>query len=432
MTGSLIQLVAFGVQDVFFKKRYSTEYLLVDFEKTKLLIQRTADLCIPLHIVITMKKEMNSEDFVTLVSSSILKFFMGSNLLFEFNLEFLIKLNPIKKVNKSFIIKLPFDTLIGHIILISLQNLQCVMELQIANFEPIDKISALFEWIYLDTEERRTYAQHIIYQKIFNVKRIESYKNYLFFNNYSYKIDFDNNHNKLGFFIESEKEINSINILFDNKVRTLENCNIINNNLLYFSFNNLTFTDNKNMTVAPIKIINSIIVLSTSNNLKFYSHHFNINYYNYGMVHPYSQFYDTSDICIYQNNIKYNMCNKITSNPIVITEIANQKVFDFINENVNNNLINDLIKDTNISIIRFFDCTVDSDIVLPSHINIIILEKCKIDFTNISFDVSEIWLIDSKEQTNLPFGLNKLRLFGKYDVANMKIPFNCEIEHISM
>ena len=290
----------------------------------------------------------------------------------------------------------------------------------------------MFEWIYQDTEERRPYAQHIIYQKIFNVKRIESYKNYLFFNNYSYKIDFDNNHNKLGFFIESEKEINSINILFDNKVRTLENCNIINNNLLYFSFNNLTFTDKKNMTVAPVKILNSITVCSTSNNLKFYSHFFNINYYHTGMIHPYSQFYGISDMCIYPNNIKYNMCNKITSGHIIIREIANQKVFDFFNENVNNNLINDLIKDTNISIIRFFDCSVDSDVVLPSHINIIILETCKIDFTNISFDVSEIWLINSKEQTNLPFGLNKLRLFGKYDIANMKIPFNCEVEHISM
>ena len=162
---------------------------MVDFEKTRLLIQRAADLCIPLNIVITMKKEMNSEDFVTLISNSVLNFFMGGNLLFEFNFEFLIKLNPIKKVNKSFIIKLPFDTLIGHIILISLLYLQCKMELHIPNFEPIDKISALFEWIYLDTEERQTYAQNIIYQKIFNVKRIESYKKYLFFYNYSYKIN---------------------------------------------------------------------------------------------------------------------------------------------------------------------------------------------------------------------------------------------------
>lgn len=107
------------------------------------------------------------------------------------------------------------------------------------------------------------------------------------------------------------------------------------------------------------------------------------------------------------------------------------KVHNFINEKVNHHSIKEnIMKDTNISIIRFVDCTIDFSVKLPFHIKIIIFEDCKIDFSNVPNSVVEIWLINSQQQTNLPIGLKKLRLFGTHDITNMKIPFDCEIEYI--
>lgn len=428
--GALMQLAAFGAMDSFFGDKYATNYNLLKFVKNELTISRSADLCIPLDIIFIMKHKMDTKNFIALVSNSFFKLFLNGVLFFELSFSFLMKLSPVKKVNDSFIIKLPLNILIGYVSMISLGNVSCVIKVD-TNCNKIDEISGLFEYIYQDSKERQTYAQLHFYQKIFDILFIKSTKYNFIKDHYIYQIDYDDMANKLGFFIESEQTMEYINILFEKKSYLLTNCEIINDNLLYFSFNGLTHNNNKIFSVPTIKINNSLIISSTSNNLKFYSHHSNIIKYSSGHVFPFSKIYGNFDICDNQNNTKYNMCKKITDKPIVISEITNMKVHNFINEQVNHHSIKEnIMKDTNISIIRFVDCTIDFSVKLPSQIKIIIFEDCKIDFSNVTNSVVEIWLINSQQQTNLPIGLKKLRLFGSYDITTIKIPFDCEIEYI--
>ena len=431
--GGLMQLAAIGAQNYALKNKdiYSTEYYTMKFQNNKLEILRNADLCIPLHIIIKMKNEMDSGVFSTLISNSSLKFFINGLLFIDLGLTFLIKLNPIKKVNDSFIIKLPIDILIGHISQVSLSCSMCNIKLD-TECKEIDEISGLFEWILQDSAERRKYAQKIIYQKILYIKFITSVKNNDKNDSYNYRINFDNEPNKLGFFIESENKIKTLDILLENKSYALKNCSVINDKLLYLSFNNLTYENKQNLSVTPIKIMNIVVVNSMSDDLKFYSHSCNIVNYRNGHMYQFSQIYSNYDLCNCKNDVKYNMYKNIMDESIVINEIKNKKVCNFQNTNVNNYSIQHIMNDVSFSIIRLVKCTVDLDLLLPPHINTIILENCKTDFTNIPYHINKVWLIRSAQQTNLPVGLKKLRLFGDYDVKNMKLPFNCEVEYVPM
>ena len=101
--GTLMQLAAFDVMDSHFGDKYATNYNLVKFVKNELTISRSADLCIPLDIIFIMKHNMDTKKFIALVSNSLFKLFIDDVLFFELSFSFLMKLNPVKKVNDSFI-----------------------------------------------------------------------------------------------------------------------------------------------------------------------------------------------------------------------------------------------------------------------------------------------------------------------------------------
>ena len=109
----------------------------------------------------------------------------------------------------------------------------------------------------------------------------------------------------------------------------------------------------------------------------------------------------------------------------MINWINNKKVHYFIEQNVNQELINSCEKD--IEIIRIFNSTIDTNIKFPENITIIILEFCKIDLLNLDNYVKEIWLINSRNQTNLPIGLEKLKIYDNFG-NKMKIPYDCVLE----
>jgi hypothetical protein len=434
MSAASLQLVAVGMQNANHKNRYCAEYLPIEFDSNSLQITRNADLCIPLHLSFEMKKDMGINEFYELISDAQIKLLIGTNHNLNIGLGFLSKLNPIKKVNNSFIIKLPFDFLVGHIALISLSYTlsKLIINIDPGKREQIERITGIFEYIYQDIEERKVFATNNIYQKILVISSpCYGEKKSIIDSNYSdYIIDFDRATNKIGIFIESEQEINSLNILFNDKNYGLLDCNIINDNLVYFSFNNLEYNDKNNLSIELVSI-NNLLISSQIPDLKLQFMETKIINYNFGLLYLYSEIYNNYNFHNFQENIKYNMCNKIVSVPILIKELFNIKVYDFIKENITNELINNaMATNPSISIIRFFDCTISTDVELPNNINIVILENCNVDLTNLSYDVSEIWLINSQVQTNLPFGLQKLRLYGTYDIESMKIPFGCTIEYI--
>lgn len=434
MSGALMQLVAVGNQNQSFNNMYCVDYLTHDFNYNSLKILRNGDLCIPLYLSFEMKRDMDVNQFYEIISKSQIKLSLGSYECLNIELSFLSKLNPIKKVNDLFIIKLPFDLLIGHLALISLSFISAdlIIDIETEKRSHIERITGMFEYIYQDTKERSVFAQHYIYQKILvinssNYNQIKSNDNL----NYSdYIIDFEEPIDKIGIFIEADQEINSLNILFNDKKYGLSDCSIINYNLVYFSFNNLEYNDKENLSIE-LTTIQNLVISSQVSNLKFRLIQTKVIHYHSGFLFPYSDIYKKYNFCNFKQNLDYNMYTKIVSVPVLINEFFGKKVYDFIKKNINDVLINTTLNtDPTISIVRFFDCTISTYFELPPNINIIIFEKCDFDLTNMSCNVSEVWLINSKEQSNLPYGLQKLRLFGKYDVEYMKIPFGCEIEYI--
>ena len=109
----------------------------------------------------------------------------------------------------------------------------------------------------------------------------------------------------------------------------------------------------------------------------------------------------------------------------------NTKVYDFINNNVDNEYINQVNKYKNINAIRFYDCNFSPKLEIPENINLIIFENTKHDFTNIPITVKEIWIINSNISfNNLPFCLEHIKISGKYNIEQIKIPFGATVEYI--
>ena len=120
MTGALMQLVAIGVKDQHLKNKYSNEYITIDFNNNTfdfnnntLDIPRNADLNIPLYLSFEMKNNITLEEFNNLLIDAKVNLIVGNRKSYTIDLEFLSKLNPIKKVNDKFLVTLPFNFLLG-------------------------------------------------------------------------------------------------------------------------------------------------------------------------------------------------------------------------------------------------------------------------------------------------------------------------------
>jgi hypothetical protein len=483
MSGALMQLCCRGVQTKHMQNEYSVEYLSIDFFNKRHIIARLADICIPLYLEIEMKDNIDISDFYTLINDSKINLLFSGISFCSINLKFLSKIYPIKIVKNSFIIKLPFDLLLGNIILVaSCTEVSMVIDIEDSQ---IKKLSAIYEYIYHECNIRNEYAKSCILQQAINITSIKYITTQSISNNYYYNIKIMNLHKhkyKLGFFIESEQEISELNIFFNEKTYELKDCEIINYNLVYFSFNNLKYNDKNNLLVNPIEINNEIFITSKNHDLKF---HLMIreNYkYSFGAITPFF-----NHIYLNENDIKHNFCIKTSKHKPNITDIYNNKyfvqndtdpkynnIYYFISTDVNNYLINNtLLNCSSISIVRFINCKINPDIILPTNINTVIFENydvnftnifllncpnifsvryincqiipnmilptnintiifedCNIDFTNFSDNITTLWLLNSKEQSNLPYGLSKIKLYGNYDMDKMKIPFGCKIEYI--
>jgi hypothetical protein len=430
MNGALLQLVSVS-RNKLVGELYVKDYYLEKFINNKIDICRTSDMCVPLYIVFTMREEMNISQFVTLISKSSLKLFLRDVLFCDYNLGFLTKLNPVEIKNNSFMIKLPFSMLIGQLSLIAFYTttISLIFETDCDN---IEETSILFEATVQDTKERKDYAQKYIYHKILEIAQQKVLEYFCVNDEHIYHIKQDNLPNKLGFFIESDKKIEHINILVEKKLYSLQNCSILNDNLLYFSFCGLTYDDNKNFTVEAVNIKNPLIITSKSNNLKIYYHYSNVIHYVLGRSFPYLKFYNSLNLETHFTDFTYGMYKSIMDTPIVIKKIENMNVYNFIGEAVTYSLIENCIpKTNNPSVIRFVKCTIEPNIEIPPNIKIIVFEQTNVCFSNFPIDVMEIWLYACAiTQINLPIRLKKLKVAISMDVEQLKIPFGCEIEKI--
>jgi len=430
MSGALMQLAAVGLSNQHLKNKYSNEYVTIDFNNDTLVIPRNADLNIPLYLSFEMKDNITLEEFNKLLIDTKVNLKVGNIKLYTIDLEFLSRLNPIKKVNNSFIVTLPFNFLLGNLNLVGLSFNSVTINVTI-NMEYIENISGIFQYIYIDTNERNDYANKIIYQKILNLKKINDDEvndvNYVNYVNGNYNLDLKTS-NGLGIFICLEKKTENIQIRIDDKTYNFNDCQIINDNLIYFSFTPLDYKDKKNFLVKTEKINNITIFLDKSN-AKFYILKTSFINYNSGMLLPFYDIYGPNVLNIKDEIFKYNMYIEMMDKIIEINEIYGMKVCNFIGKKVTNELINSSYYFGNFKIFRFCNCTIELNTQIPDFIEIIIMENTRSDLTNLSYSLKELWLINSIEQTNIPITLNKLRLFGNYNLDKMKIPFGCEVEY---
>jgi len=421
-----MQLVAVGLNNQHLKNIYSNEYITIDFNNNTLDIPRNADLNIPLYLSFEMKNNITLEEFNDLLIDAKVNLIVGNRKLYTIDLVFLSKLNPIKKVNNKFLVTLPFNFLLGHLNLVGLQFQQVTINVTI-NMENIEKISGIFEYIYMDSNERKDYASKYIYQKNLALRKINDVEVNYVNGNFNYKLDLKTNYG-LGIFICLENQTENIEIKIDDKIYNFKDCEIINNNLVYFSFNNLGYKDKKNFIVETGKI-NEIIISLNNSNAKFYILKTSYINYNSGMLFPFHDIYGPNILNVKDENMKYNMHIEMMNKQIEINEINGMKVCNFIGKKVTNQLIGSSYYYKNFKIYRFCNCTMETNIQIPDFIEIIIMENTYSDLINLPYSIKEIWLINSIEQTNIPITLNKLRLFGKYDLDKMKIPFGCEVEY---
>ncbi len=266
-----------------------------------------------------------------------------------------------------------------------------------------------------------------IYQKNLALRKINDVVLNNVDDNYYYNINLKTS-NALGIFICLEKQTENIEITLDDKIYNFNDCEIINNNLVYFSFNNLSYKDKKNFIVETEKI-NNITISLENPNAKFHILKTSFINYNSGMLFPFYDIYGSNILNIKDENIKYNIYIEMMDGPIQINEITGMKVCNFIDKKVTNEQIASSYYLDNFKIYRFCNCTMETNIEIPDFIEIIIMENTRSDLINLPYSIKEIWLINSTEQTNIPITLNKLRLFGKYDLDKMKIPFGCEVEY---
>jgi len=405
--------------------RFSNSYEKINFDENILKINNDMDLVVPLYIIFEMDNIQNKEEFIKNMENSIITISLGYLILLEIDINFLTKLNPIKIINNNFIIKLPIDILIGTISCITMPFSAYQIKI-VCEYNKIKNIFAIVEKIFLDMNERNIYMSNNIIQKKLLIKNMHTTNFNKEYNDYKYEITFDDINNKLGFFIKSEDNINLINICVENKLYSLNNCQIISDKLIFFSFYNLKYNDIKNKLINLINNNKTVYINSNISELKFYSYTFNIISYSNGSANLYSIYNDYYEI--YFNYIKYNSCINISAKIPFLFLIKNIKVHNFINEYIDQNTYNNCGKD--IKILRLFNSSFSSKLLINDNITTLILENCKTEITNIPFNIKEIWLINSVQQTNLPIGLEKLKIYNGDNNEKIKIPYGCQIEYV--
>jgi hypothetical protein len=238
--------------------------------------------------------------------------------------------------------------------------------------------------------------------------------------------------------------------------------------MLYFSFYGINYKNEENFLVKNTSVNDLNICIKPNVNVRFYI--LKNNYINY----------NSGFITFYGFNVNYNMTQNINNDFNMhkhifdatgkILDIDNKKVFNIINDKIDSKSelqdskknscidnwtkifkkilylnidlqdelqdeLEDKLQDElqDYQIIRFVDCKEifknPKYFTIPEHIEIVILEKISVDIINLPSTIKELWLINTVDQTNLPYNLQKLRLYNytnqKY---NMKIPFGCIVE----
>jgi hypothetical protein len=275
--GGLIQLVACGSLNIDFQLKACT-YSKRDFIDGQYFLERFSDLAIPTHLCFSTNIKINIDKFIDILENMSIEIIFGDKVVYNINMSLISKINQIKLVNDQFILKLPFDFLLGYINIVSLSVNYVKIKIQ-GIHEIINKVSGIFEFVLIETSKRYLYARNYLYYCIFNIKKIQ---NVLFEkekNNYI--VNFDKKKNKLGLFIESiDHKIDSLEIDYNNKIFLLNNCEIINDKLCYFSFNGSDYkNDKKNRSVVQINKLN----ISSTSKLLFHEFHMDICYNNLGI-----------------------------------------------------------------------------------------------------------------------------------------------------
>jgi hypothetical protein len=436
-------LVLNDLQNINIKNNYVTNYLIKDLvfsdNNYKSHIQRNIaheDLYIPLHIIFTMNEDMNCENFVKIIKNSSFEIYISNyDKPFLFNLGFLSKLYSVKKINNSFVIKLPLKFFIGYFSPISLTwQGEIIYTIDICH-EQIKKIEILYEYLYLVNKERENLASKFIYQNILDIIQFDSLIN-IKDNINIYTLEINENYYALGFFIESDENINTLEIKYKNKTYSITDCEIRNENLLYFSFVDLLFEDTKNFTNDFIKINDKIEIFSTSQDLKFYLYYHNsINYHEgYMLFLPIikegffnsSGLFKTYNIKMNDKDKIHNMYIKLLHKIDIIEYIENKKIFDFYDLTITEKTL-DFLQNEDYKTIRFCDCIIDYDVIIPENIENIIFENTNIKLNIFPNNISELLFVKSNIPTDLPLNLKKIIICGKYDIEKLKIPFGCEL-----
>jgi hypothetical protein len=425
---AIFHLVTCGTANNNFKLS-ANDYIYEKFDNQKLKLQRHADLVIPLYLVFTTEKDLSIAEFEKVLKDMSILLKINKYIYYRLSLSFISKFNIIKKSNGNYILKLPFDFLIGNFFIVSMSFSSICMEI-INKHEIINDISAILEYIYVDTNERRIYMANL-YQHALNIKKM-CYESKLYENGlYEYNIiDNDNDKyydNVFGIFIESnEYKIKKLKIFYNNNNYALEDCELISDSLIYFSFNKNKLSSERTIQTNLNKNENLFVYCDLSD-LNIYKYKKEIWKYSNGILQNDTYTYKTNDM-ITINQLNYNSNIFLTTIPKFPIYLYKTKILSFYCQNITtNDLKYDNLEDI---IIQFYDCKINLDTIIPKNVNHIIFENYKEDFVNLPNHITIVWLINSQEQSNLPYSLEKLKLYGKYDFDKMKIPFGCEIEQI--
>ena len=279
---ALLQLVC---QSAKFQNANSVEYSNDIMEGNRFYMSGKGDLNIPLFLEIKMKLSMELDEFYKEVKDCSVILSNSGDILYDLSLEFVCGLYPIKNIKNSFIIKLPFDIFIGHISLISSYFSNITLYLK-HNSDKIKEISVINENVYLDSPQRRTLASNVLFQKILTINDISN-KNITQPTEF-YKIKNDNCDHAIGYFILSDKVINDIEININNQVKSIHDCFIISDKLIYYSPYNINYNDKKSFLINLWEKENILIfTIKNNSNIKIFSCNEQIISYESGFLRNY-------------------------------------------------------------------------------------------------------------------------------------------------
>lgn len=431
--GGLIQLVAFGTKKALLRQDFNgISYSEINIEKFGNL-DKTHDLITPLYLIIDASeydKELSIDNFHEHFTST--KIMIGTNagywspetiFFLNVNLNFLTKLNPIKKIGDKFAIKLPIDSMFGKLI----QTSKIAYEM--ANVPEKIRLSLCIEGIFLDTHVRQEYLCRyggVVCLTLCSVPNIVSNKKIY----YGYIVEPDNNY--VGLFLEFDSEVKQIKIQYLDKMYCIDDLERMSDKLYYFSPSKLKFKDRDNLIKPPTIIPNTKITVVSDSEIVFH--------FTKKIVLQCSQLFtkildkfDPEHNYLEDLDNNYSTLKTFSKTPVSLEKIFRSNVKTFSKCEINQKFIDENIVGSMKSI-RFCECKFVPDVKIPKTVKTIMLEGCTEDLYNLPRKLKKLWLLDSANQTNLPFELKKIYLYGAVKNNSTteltKVPYGCQVINI--